>query len=416
MKLLRLGFALLIGFLCASLWVETEQASSQEMTGKQVVEQLKAVKAKIDKLEAEIERSAVQEQQGQAGTPQRDSRGVKGMEDRVRRIEEHLEKDMLAKWAERLTLSGLIEVETGYEDMDFADPAESDEKSRDISLATVELGFEVDVVSHVKGHVLLLYEDDEDVVADEGIIIIDGEDVLPLYLNAGKMYVPFGYYESHFISDPLTLQLGETRESAVEAGLATECLDLCVSAFNGDIDETGDHEQINSYVASLRAALPQETVTGLGFMAGVSYMTNIADSDSLQEVGTGVAAATITDCVAGFSAFLSVSFMDKVFVEAEYLGATDKFKVGELAFDGGKECEPKTWNVEVAYLFADGLEGAVKYEGGNDLGNFLPEKQYGAAVIYGLFENTFLAFEYLHGKFANDDERDLFTAQLGMEF
>jgi len=32
------------------------------------------------------------------------------------------------------------------------------------------------------------------------------------------------------------------------------------------------------------------------------------------------------------------------------------------------------------------------------------------------FENTSLAFKYLHGEFENDDERDQFAAQLTVEF
>lgn len=59
---------------------------------------------------------------------------------------------------------------------------------------------------------------------------------------------------------------------------------------------------------------------------------------------------------------------------------------------------------------------AARYEGGDELGDFLPENQYGAAVTYSLFENTSIALEYLHGEFANDDERDLLTTQLAVEF
>ena len=62
------------------------------------------------------------------------------------------------------------------------------------------------------------------------------------------------------------------------------------------------------------------------------------------------------------------------------------------------------------------LEVALKYEGGDDLGDFLPNKQYGAALIYGLFENTSLAVEYLDGEYENNDERSLATAQLAIEF
>ena len=42
--------------------------------------------------------------------------------------------------------------------------------------------------------------------------------------------------------------------------------------------------------------------------------------------------------------------------------------------------------------------------------------RFGGVVSYGLFENTSLALEYLHGEFENNDERDLLTAQFGLEF
>jgi len=127
-------------------------------------------------------------------------------------------------------------------------------------------------------------------------------------------------------------------------------------------------------------------------------------------------AAAASGHVGGFSAFLSASFMDKFFFEAEYLEATDEFAAGELSFDGGTKFGLKAWNLELAYALTEKLELAVKYEGGDDLGDFQPEQQYGAAAVYNLFENTSLALEYLHAEFVNDDERDLITTQLAIEF
>jgi len=37
------------------------------------------------------------------------------------------------------------------------------------------------------------------------------------------------------------------------------------------------------------------------------------------------------------------------------------------------------------------LELAVRYEGGDDPGNFQPETQWGGTVSYTIFENTSLA-------------------------
>ena len=38
---------------------------------------------------------------------------------------------------------------------------------------------------------------------------------------------------------------------------------------------------------------------------------------------------------------------------------------------------------------------------------FFPKISMARLLTYGLFENTSLSFEYLHGEFENDDERDL---------
>ena len=403
---------------------------SEEMSNHELMQELKVLKEQIRILEEKLEnRVKMSAQEISKETPA----GLEGqgLPERVRRIEEKMEQKqegVLAKWADKITLSGVIEAEAYYEDYDYDDRAENDYDSSDITLATVELGVDVDIVKHVKGHVLFLWEEDdtEPVDVDEGFITLDGEDVVPLYLNVGKLYVPFGNFESHFISDPVFLELGETRESALTVGYVNEWMDVSVSAFNGDIDEIGEDNHIETYVAAASFSVPEELSSNVGIRAGVSYISNIADSDSLQDdddgdkiTGNNYAGdnhGKVKDYVEGLSAFLSISYMDKFFFEFEYLGALDEFEAGELLFDDGKEFQPETWNFELAYAATDRLEVAVKYEGGDDLGDFLPEDQYGAAVTYGLFENTSLALEYLHGEFENDDERDLVTTQLAVEF
>lgn len=340
---------------------------------------------------------------------------VKGLDDRIRRIEEVLEKSPLGgKWVDRVTLSGAIEVEAGYESIDFADSALDDENASDLVLATAELGVDVAIAKHVGGHVLFYWEEDESdgVDLDEGFIILDGGDVLPLYLNIGRIYVPFGNFESHFISDPLTLGIGETGESAVKAGFINDWTEISLCIYNGDVDEIGDDDHIGGFSAGAVFSLPEGVVPDIGLSLGGSYISNIADSDGLE----GETPGEVEDHVGGLGAFLSLSFQDRFFLEAEFVTALDHFKAGELSFDGGEEREPKAWNLEFAVAPMEDLEVAVRYEGSDDTGDFLPEAQLGGVVAYGLFESTSLALEYLHGEFENDDERDLVTVQLAMEF
>jgi hypothetical protein len=407
--------------LLAAILLSPMPALAEEMSNAELIQELQAMKARVEKLEAQLAQTPEApaqkgEHQGESpmGVNDDDDRTRRLLDERISQVEEQLkEKPLLGKWAERVTLSGLIEVEASYENLDSEDP-ETDGDSSDLTLATVELGVDVDIAKHVSGHVLFLWEEDDTdpVEVDEGFITLDGEDAVPLYLNVGKIYVPFGYYESHFISDPITLELGETNESALKGGFVYQGLELSVAAFNGDVDETGEDDHIESYVASVAYTLPEETVPDLGLMLGVSYISNIADSDGL----AGETPGEIADYVGGLGAFVSVSFRDRFFFEAEYIGATDRFEAGELSFDDGQALEPKAWNFEFAFVPVDRLEVAVRYEGGDDLGGFQPEEQYGVVASYGLFENTALSLEYLHGEFENDDERDLVTAQLGIEF
>jgi len=344
--------------------------------------------------------------------------GVKGLSERVSNLESTMEKlEGIEKWFSKINISGTIEMAAMYEKMAFNDPAAEDEKSSDLALATAELGIDVDISKYVKGHILYLWEEDdtEPVDLDEGLIMINGEDEVPLYVHAGKLYVPFGYFNSHFICDPLTLVLGETRESAIVVGGGNEWLDLSIGTFNGDINEAGDDDHISSFVAKGIFTLPEDSVQDFRFMTGISWISNIADSDGLQGED-GINEADINDTVGGFSAFASVAFMDRLFLEAEYLGAIESFKAGELAFDGGKAFRPEAWNFELAYAATEKLEVGAKYEGSSDCGNYLPEKQYGCVAAYNIFKNTSIAVEYLQGEFKNNDKQNLATAQLAVEF
>jgi len=161
-------------------------------------------------------------------------------------------------------------------------------------------------------------------------------------------------------------------------------------------------------------------------MFGASYTSNLAAANSLSEQVTDLdgdsASNNISSFVGGYSAFMTASFLDRFKVIGEYVGAADEFKAGEL-YDVAdtKKRQPAAWNLELGFAVSDAWEIAAKYEGSTDGdacgGEFLPESQYGAVVNWGIFENTNLAFEYLHGEFENDfQETDFFTTQLAIEF
>jgi hypothetical protein len=351
--------------------------------------------------------------------------------ERINRLEEKLAVQdnkpggFLDAWTDKITLSGVIEIEAFYESIDYDDPAEDDEDNSDITLATVELGVDVDLVKHVSGHVLLLWEEDdtEPMDVDEAYITLDGEDVLPLYLMAGKMYVPFGDYTSNMISDPLTLEVGETRESAVLIGFDINGLYGSVYAFNGDIEEADDDDNhVDNFGASLGYAMENDTVT---LDAGVSYINNLVDSDGLGDsFDEAVAEADelgevleLDDYVGGFGAHIVAEFGSLNLI-AEYVGALDDI---EYLVDGVKVEEDaiQSWNLEAGYTFVLlGKEAmvAAAYQGTDNAGDFLPESRYMVCIGAGIFDYTSLALEFAHDEYETDDEADTVTAQLAIEF
>lgn len=71
-------------------------------------------------------------------------------------------------------------------------------------------------------------------------------------------------------------------------------------------------------------------------------------------------------------------------------------------------------------MILEDLGLSVRYGGSDDGADFLPEKQYGAVLNWGIWKCN-LALEYLHDKFEDtalgvDQETDTFTAQLAVEF
>lgn len=323
------------------------------------------------------------------------------------------EESLLGKINERVTLSGVVEVEAA-----FAEDFEGSDES-DITLATVELGLDAEITEMVNAHLLLLWEEDdtESVVVDEGTVTFGNLEKFPLYLTAGKMYVPFGAFESNMISDPLTLELGETRESAAQIGFEASGFYGSFYAFNSDINESGDDDKIKSFGANVGYGLENDSM----FLdLGVGWINNLASSDFL----TDELPEEIKDYPAGFTTHLTFGYGPFMLI-GEYLGALDAFQEDEIGFnDNG--AEPSAWNIEAALtweIMGKETTFAVGYqETDESLELGLPEERMVASLGVGIFDNTSLALEYLSDEdYSSNDggtgnDADAATLQLAVEF
>lgn len=301
---------------------------------------------------------------------------------------------------EGVTVGGLIEVEAYFGEEDGEDVS-------DVVLATFELGADVTFKEWINGSALLLWEEDdtEPVELDEGEITIGKCGKYPFYFKGGKIYVPFGNFETHLISDPLVLELAETRESALLAGYCSEYFEVCAGAFNGTLD---DDDALKSHVASLTVT-PEENVT-----IGVFWISALGESDGLEETISNTDNTLTYDETGGIGGFVSAQ-IGVIAIGGEYITALEPFDMGVLG--GEEELQPSAWNAEVALCFRGcSSEIALRSEGSDEFPGF-PEIQYGVGASTRIAESAILAAEFLHGEFDDDiEDRNIFTMQAALEF
>ncbi len=397
----------------------------REMSNEEIMEELRTLKDRILKLE---EKLIIKDREIENLTPSTVEREV------VVDAEEAAVPGggLLDKISDRVSFSGLVEVGAAYEDVKFNNAPEED--SSDINLTTVEIGIGIEVNDWVNMEAVFLYEDpfgnhaadESDVSLDVGTVNIGNADKSPFYVSAGKMYVPFGALLTHLPDDPLVdqpmaLLLGETGEKAVLVGFEQKGLNVSSYVFNGDMDESSSGDTIEDFGFDVNYTVPEGHPFEL--FAGVSYISNIADSDGLTDHLDENAVTALEDYVDGFAAYLHLVFND-VFFAAEYMTALDEFSATEIATGSGAGAEPSVWNLETGYNWNWGknLEIVFKYAGSDETENLgLPDKRFGIGFNQEIFENVTGSVAYFRDKFHTDDiderdKRDFVCGQLAVEF
>ncbi|SFM39257.1 porin [Ectothiorhodospira mobilis] len=285
---------------------------------------------------------------------------------------------------------GTVELEAGWAE-DYAGDSESD-----LNLATFELALEARLNEWVSTRGVLLYEDegpDSEVEVDEAVLSMVFPGGSGAYMDAGRQYVPFGRFDTGLVSDPLALELAETRETAAVLGWSGERVYGSVWAFAGDT-----RDELSNGGANAGVLLP---LGGGGLDLGVGYLTSLGDSDSLQDLqaeNLGPVDLADTSRVGAYNVYATARLGDLT-LAGEYVAADEAFESRQLAFDG-QGAEPAAWGLEVGYRLEDlarpvTLSAAVQ---GSDEARALdlPETRYLAGVSVELMDRLGLAFEYAH--------------------
>lgn len=316
------------------------------------------------------------------------------VEERLTRLE--AQQASIPVRADNLTVSGLVEVEGSV--------GENDKESySDLVVATVELGLAARINDNLSTAVVLLYEEDEtELDVDVATITID-KLVGPLRLDVGRMYLPFGRFETALVNDTLVLEAGETNKTAALFGLTQGVFSAGAYAFNGDADRE-DHAENYGLTFS---------VGNDDYSVGVDYLSALTEADSwVDEPWSEHPAAYVISARAG---------VGDVTLLAEYLAATDDM-VAEGEVEG---FQPTVFHLEANIGLAwngQAFTAAAAWQQTDDAAEYLPEERVSLGVSTALNDNLSLGVEYWHDKdYSIQDngggsDSDNFVIQLAVTF
>jgi len=302
-----------------------------------------------------------------------------------------------------MEISGVVEVEMGL-------LSTKDNTSSDLGLATVEIGLDGTIAEGVGVHILMLHEeDDTPLEIDEGTITLSNVADIPLSLTAGQMYLPFGKFESNMVSDPLTLEIGETRESTVALGYELDGIYGSFYVFNGNSENSTDD---NASDFGLNLGYTTNTLD-----IGVSYLSSFAETDTMQD-----SVNSAGDNAPGAIGIHAIISMGPVQIIAEYVSAMDKFDAEDFSFEGN-DSRPSAYSAEVGYTMSFmGKETtlAASVQGTKQAANAeLAESRIMLGLSSALKDNTSLSIEFMNESDVEGgvgEDTNVITAQIAVAF
>ena len=307
-----------------------------------------------------------------------------------------------------LTVSGLLEAEAGQKRDKIRNGIS--ERREDNLTATVQIGLEAAFSESLTAELLFEseWDDGQRSVLDEAFLALEDRS---WKAEAGRLYLPFGQYFSHFITGPL-LEFGETRGTALTASFSlNESARYGVFVFDGETEsrkKKSDTPKWGLYVDFLSA--------NRSVRAGASYLSDLTEA---QEISDFDFSKSERNQVGGFSGYFLIG-QGPFELSAEFTRALQTFSAFEV-----DQNRPTAWNVELVYAPRTSLLFALRLEGSSELPEE-PENQAGLSATWRINNFSSISVEYLFGRYKDgfvlDDNgnplstRKQFAVQFAAEF
>jgi hypothetical protein len=314
----------------------------------------------------------------------------------------------LKELSDRVELSGNVDVIYSSSDDD------ADGDSNEVFVDQVYLGLAIDVSDNVSAYVSLQDEDTADnnarIGGNDGQIGVYEASVTiglsdGLSLTAGQQHFNFinDAEYGNFIADTLVRQMAECRDTGLALSLSNDAISGGVFAFNGDNDEAGDDDEVNTYGVHASIGGDQED---LSWTLGAAYISNVQDANNGGD-------RAIDDAGAGdISAYsLNASFSSGPFsVLAEMVQADD---------NDDDTAEEGATSIEASMALGDsGWSAAVKIEEADDVtpGSGAVEDVVGIGVSGEIYENALLTINLESAETEDDNDVDTLAVELSVSF
>lgn len=315
--------------------------------------------------------------------------------------------------------------------------------------SNIELGLEVQISPWLKADFKVAhevnYEDRYELRWYDALFTIGNPDISPISLGLGKTTVPFGYQDTLMITDPYTLDLGETvvpiamLSYEAENGLFAKgfIFDQRVNDRKGRTFNNGGFQ-----VGYAKESEERTINAGLGWIAnmgGTDGIKNVLrDSDGFNEPGVGpfaLGGGRMVRDVPGIALHLMAK-QGPITVIGEYMAATRGFDAtNELAF-GTSGARPAVLHLEGGYTWESGLFGkettlAAGYQKTWEaLDLELPEERISLGLGVEVYKHTTFKLEWARnraydatttgnatmGMAGTGDTENVWTAQVAFEF
>lgn len=319
----------------------------------------------------------------------------RSVEQRLAKLEAQQQQGT-APVAQNVSFSGLVEVEGVVGEA-------GNESYSDLVVATVELGLAAEINDKVSAEVIALYEED-DTELDIDVATLSIANIIgPVNLDLGKMYVPFGRFETALVNDTLVLEVAETNKTAALFGMEQNGLSVGAYVFDGDADR---EQHVENYGVTL--SFEQEN-----FAVGLDYISALTESDALSEEAWDEHSPAFS-----LSGRVTAGEINLV---AEYLAATS-----ELVLEGETEgVEPEVLHLEASIgvsLNEQPVTFAVAYQQTDDAAGYLPEERLSLGCSTDIYENVSLGLEFWHDEDYSDtdggsgEDSDNVVVQLAVSF